>query len=115
MYKIGEKVRLKENYLCEQSDKSVPEGVKTVIDAKDIILSGNSLGQWIKIKEHSEWIHSLHFDKIKKCRLCNGRGVAVFSCCTGEPVDSDYMICPECDEHLGEEECPECGGTGLAL
>lgn len=40
------------------------------------------------------------------CDFCNGTGVGYFSCCTGDPVDSDFPMCPECFEHLGEEECP---------
>lgn len=46
------------------------------------------------------------------CPTCNGSGEAVYSCCTGEPVDNDFMICPVCHEHLGEEQCQECKGTG---
>lgn len=39
------------------------------------------------------------------CEHCNGSGIAYFSCCTSESVDPDFPICPECFEHLGEEEC----------
>jgi hypothetical protein len=49
---------------------------------------------------------------MKACELCNGDGEVVLSCCTGDPVDSDFMICPACHEHLGEETCPDCDGTG---
>ena len=48
-----------------------------------------------------------------KCQTCNGAGEAVFSCCTGEVVNHDIQMCPECYEHLGEEECYDCNGTGL--
>jgi len=48
----------------------------------------------------------------KVCETCNGNGQAVFSCCTGEVVDDDIMMCPKCHEHLGEEDCPDCDGTG---
>lgn len=47
-----------------------------------------------------------------ECPTCNGSGEAVFSCCTGEVVHDDIMVCPECREHLGEETCEDCGGTG---
>jgi DnaJ-class molecular chaperone len=47
-----------------------------------------------------------------QCETCNGSGEAVFSCCTGEVVHDDIMMCPVCHEHLGEEECPDCEGTG---
>ena len=47
-----------------------------------------------------------------QCETCNGKGEAVFSCCTGEVVNDDIMMCPSCYEHLGEEECPDCEGTG---
>jgi len=46
------------------------------------------------------------------CETCNGKGEAVFSCCTGDIVDSDIMMCPVCYEHLGEEPCYDCDGKG---
>ena len=49
----------------------------------------------------------------QQCRVCNGQGEAMFSCCTGERVDEDYGRCPSCKEGLGESECKECEGTGL--
>jgi hypothetical protein len=52
-------------------------------------------------------------DTEKECEACNGAGTGIFSCCTGDPVDSDFMICPVCKEHLGIEECSECNGTGI--
>lgn len=48
----------------------------------------------------------------EKCPTCNGDGEAVFSCCTNELVDSDYMICPVCHEHLGLDKCEDCDGEG---
>lgn len=48
----------------------------------------------------------------KECETCNGHGEAVFSCCSGEVVRDDMMMCPTCHEHLGEEECPDCEGNG---
>lgn len=48
----------------------------------------------------------------EKCETCNGRGWGVWSCCTGDPVNRDIMMCPHCNEHLGEEDCYDCDGTG---
>lgn len=48
----------------------------------------------------------------KECETCDGKGEAVFSCCSGEVVTDDMMICPHCYEHLGEEECQDCDGKG---
>lgn len=47
------------------------------------------------------------------CEACEGKGKAVYSCCTGEIVTDDIAICPECKEHLGEEQCESCSGTGF--
>jgi DnaJ-class molecular chaperone len=48
-----------------------------------------------------------------ECPTCYGAGEAAFSCCTGDVVTDDIMLCPCCHEHLGEEECPDCNGTGM--
>lgn len=48
-----------------------------------------------------------------QCEACSGKGEGIWSCCTGDRVDEDYAMCPRCHEHLGEEECQECDGTGL--
>ena len=50
--------------------------------------------------------------KTKECEVCDGKGYGVWSCCDGELVDNDFAMCPTCHEHLGEEECDECSGTG---
>ena len=50
--------------------------------------------------------------KMKTCETCDGKGEAVISCCTGDVVDIDIMMCPVCYEHLGEETCPDCDGKG---
>ena len=47
-----------------------------------------------------------------ECEECEGRGEAMFSCCTGEVVDCDWGRCPTCLEALGEEECEGCDGKG---
>lgn len=48
-----------------------------------------------------------------ECDACGGKGVCVYSCCTGEIVRDDYCTCPECHEHLGEETCQSCNGEGV--
>lgn len=47
-----------------------------------------------------------------QCPTCLGKGEAYFSCCTGEVVEEEYPLCHKCKEHLGEETCPDCNGTG---
>lgn len=47
-----------------------------------------------------------------QCPTCDGKGEAVISCCTGEVIRDDYQMCPECHEHLGEDTCPDCEGSG---
>jgi len=51
----------------------------------------------------------------EECETCNGKGEAIFSCCTGEVMKSDYDLCPTCYEHCGEEECQDCEGKGYVL
>lgn len=51
------------------------------------------------------------------CPECNGSGKTWYSCCGDNmddyPEHSDYMICPTCQEGLGEEEpCETCKGSG---
>lgn len=46
------------------------------------------------------------------CPECDGAKVRVYSCCTGEHIEDEMMLCPECHEHLGEEDCETCDGTG---
>lgn len=48
----------------------------------------------------------------KKCPTCYGSSQVVISCCSGDIIDDDLMMCPECHEHLGEETCPDCEGKG---
>jgi len=52
-------------------------------------------------------------DLMEDCPICNGRGKALFSCCTGDRVDEDYARCPTCKENLGKSDCEDCSGTGL--
>ena len=47
-----------------------------------------------------------------ECPTCIGKGEAMFSCCTGEAIFDDSDLCPTCYEHMGEEECIDCHGTG---
>ena len=46
------------------------------------------------------------------CPTCLGHGEAMFSCCTGEAIHDDSDLCPVCYEHMGEEDCEDCSGTG---
>lgn len=46
------------------------------------------------------------------CPECEGAKELVYSCCTGEPVYNESMMCPVCHEHLGEEPCFTCYGLG---
>lgn len=47
---------------------------------------------------------------MEECPECNGKGVAVYSCCTGDVIVGDIEMCPKCHEWLGEEECILCDG-----
>jgi hypothetical protein len=49
----------------------------------------------------------------EECPACYGKKVGYFSCCTGNMVDEDIAMCPSCYEHLGEDECGLCDGTGV--
>jgi len=49
---------------------------------------------------------------MKTCETCYGNKEVIISCCTGDIVDDDIAMCPICYEHLGEETCPDCDGTG---
>ena len=51
----------------------------------------------------------------KTCPECNGEKVMYYSCCSGEPVEDDIKICHECREHLGEEDCNTCNGSGQII
>lgn len=51
-------------------------------------------------------------EEMEECPVCEGKGEAMFSCCTGERVDEDYGRCPYCKEGLGESKCEQCNGTG---
>jgi len=52
---------------------------------------------------------------IETCPQCEGQKEGYFSCCTGEMIDPDIAMCPDCKEHLGEETCDVCGGTGAIM
>lgn len=63
-----------------------------------------------------------HYDYVndrpgKECEYCEGTGQVWMSCCGDEMAGSeyeDYMICPTCKEHIGDdtEDCGACDGTG---
>ena len=50
--------------------------------------------------------------KEKECPTCRDTGECVTSCCTGDVITDDYVICSVCFEHCGEGECPDCEGSG---
>lgn len=52
--------------------------------------------------------------KTQDCPVCEGTGKSDLTNCCGVGYDSDYMICSDCHEHLGDEdvECMDCNGTG---
>lgn len=51
--------------------------------------------------------------KTKECSECNGKGKGYFSCCTHQMVEEELAMCPICKEHLGEDICEGCDGTGV--
>lgn len=57
--------------------------------------------------------HEVKSEDRVECPTCDGQGEAMFSCCTGDIVDSDWARCPKCLESLGEEECYDCEGSGF--
>lgn len=50
-----------------------------------------------------------------KCTDCDGTGIALTSVCCDAKFDNDIRICEECFEHLGDNECTSCEGTGREL
>ncbi len=53
------------------------------------------------------------------CPECDGSGTVLYSCCGDKMTGNakDYLICPSCKEHLGEDEepCEYCDGTGKII
>ena len=47
------------------------------------------------------------------CPDCDGVGEVCYSCCGGEIITGDILICPSCHEMLGEDTCETCEGTGF--
>lgn len=51
------------------------------------------------------------------CPECDGNGTVLISCC-GDLISGteyeDYLICPTCKEHIGDDEepCEYCDGKG---
>ena len=50
-----------------------------------------------------------------KCPDCQGTGEAETSNCCDAKFDSDIRICSECLDHVGDNECYTCDGTGKIL
>lgn len=71
-------------------------------------------GQFDTMKELEKL--GIQFDpKAEQCPECDGKGTGFFSCCSGDRVDQDAPLCPDCMEHLGEDTCEACEGTGKIL
>lgn len=51
----------------------------------------------------------------KECSNCEGTGVAILSNCCNALFDKDYMLCSECLENIGDNDCLECNGQGKIL
>jgi len=51
----------------------------------------------------------------RECEDCEGTGYALTSNCCDAPFDTDFMICSECKEHLGDNECRNCKGETKIL
>lgn len=51
----------------------------------------------------------------QECPMCEGTGKSDLTACCGASYDSDYMICTDCHEHLGDEDtdCMDCNGKGI--
>lgn len=49
---------------------------------------------------------------MEQCESCQGSGIAETTNCCGASYDKDYMICTDCKEHLGDQECMDCDGIG---
>jgi hypothetical protein len=62
-FSIGEEVELISNPLDEQLNQFIPLGIKTIIDVKDVRHIPYTSGQWVKIREHNDWLDSTWFRK----------------------------------------------------
>jgi RecJ-like exonuclease len=53
-------------------------------------------------------------DKKETCESCDGEGKVNMTCCGINIHGNDSDLCPECNEHCGDESetCETCGGTG---
>lgn len=49
----------------------------------------------------------------EECPQCSGAKVGFFSCCTGEMINSDFPVCPDCQTSLEKQTCDVCNGEGL--
>lgn len=83
----------------------------------DVVAEPNEDGSYSGNKEMyfatqlEEWVTDL--EVAKTCPECDGKGELVYDCCSGDIVNEDVMICPICHEHLGEDDCKNCEGTGI--
>lgn len=65
-----------------------------------------------KSKEYSKIVSRIKEYFMETCETCNGKKEVAISCCSGDVINDDLLMCPECYEHLGLEDCPDCNGTG---
>jgi hypothetical protein len=63
-FEIGDKANLLRNPLDEQLGEFIVLGEKIIIDVKDVSHIAGTSGQWVKIKEHNDWICSSYFKKL---------------------------------------------------
>jgi hypothetical protein len=64
MFSIGDKANLLRNPLDEQLGEFIQTGEKVITDVKDVSRIAGTSGQWVKIKEHNDWIDSSYFQKV---------------------------------------------------
>lgn len=56
--------------------------------------------------------HYDQYDSLVLCPECHGAKELMYSCCSGDIIDEDFPMCPDCKEHLGLEPCHICEGKG---
>ena len=52
-----------------------------------------------------------------ECERCEGEGQTNISCCGINIHGNDSDLCPDCNEHCGDESetCEDCNGSGQIL